>query len=481
MPSLYLNHSQDGLLRVSTCACALLLSFSGALQAKVVYVDGSLSSNCSSSNYSIAARKCSAADGLAYTTLASGMNALAAGDTLAIRGGTYRTPLIITKSGTSSAPIKIIAWNGENVVIDMSGMSGNGVDAVSRQWIEVSGLTVKNSSSYGIKGSGGANITLSDCEVSHSYHAGLVFENASNISVRNCAVHDNNRGGTSSWHEAVSFENVDTFKIVNSSVYDNGKEGIDAKYNSRNGTIAYNRVFGNNGPNIYIDAAHSIDVMGNVCYDTVSANKACIGLAVESTYNPNKYPTDDIRIINNVIWGSGAGVWVWVESPSEAWSVLSNLRIEYNTIVDNSLNNWGGIKFLNGTSSNFSGANTIMNNIIMGNSGYGITASNSGILTKFAVANNLFASGETSITTGSQAVFTATSPFVDRSGKDFHLVSGAAARGKGRAVPDVSTDIEGNARPSSATDVGAYQYAAGRNEGPIASPTNFRMSTIKGL
>ncbi len=387
------------------------------------------------------------------------MNAMKAGYTLAIRGGTYRTALVVTKSGTPTAPIRITAYNKESVVIDMSGTTWTDAIAVdAKQWIEISGLTTWNASEFGIWVNNSSNIKVSNCDVSYSQHGGVVFQSASNISVRDCAVHHNNQVGLSAAHEAITFENVDTFEVVNCDVYDNKEEGINAKYNSSNGIIAYNRSYRNNGPNIYIDAARSITVVGNMCYDTASSSKTCIGVSVESEWNPNHYPTKDLKIINNVIWGSGGGIWLWTESPNESWSVLSNVRIEYNTIVDNAKNSWGGILFMNGSSSNFSGTNTIRNNIIIGNGGYGIISSNGSILAKFAIANNLFQSGESSTTTGTGAVSTSTSPFVNRTGKNFKLASGAAARGMGLAISDVTTDIDGKARPSSATDVGAYQY-----------------------
>jgi hypothetical protein len=228
--------------------------------------------------------------------------------------------------------------------------------------------------------------------------------------------------------------------------------------------IAYNRTYRNGGPNIYIDAANTIDVIGNVCYDPISSQKACIGLSIESAYNPKHYQTYNIRIINNLISGSGAGIWFWTESPTETWAVYSNIRIEYNTIVDNNRSKWGGVYFLNGSSRNYSGNNTIKNNIIMGNGGSGIGVDSGqgyiNTLEKFTIANNLFQTGESSSSTGTGAVFTSVSPFIDRSGKNFKLTSGAAARGRGLAIPDVVTDIQGTRRPSSLTDAGAYEYGS---------------------
>jgi hypothetical protein len=442
-------------------------------EARVVYVDGGLSSSCSSNNYSVAARACNGSDGPAYTTFASAMGVLQAGDTLAIRGGTYRTPLLVTKSGTASAHILIAAHHNESVVLDLRGTSGSGIDVSSRQYVDVSGLIVQNAAVYGFKGADSSNITLSNCEMAYSAHGGVVIETGSNISVRSCKVHHSNNSGN--WHEGVSFENVTGFEIVDSEVYENNKEGIDAKYNSTGGTIAYNRSYRNNGPNIYIDAASSISVYGNVCYDARSNQKPCIALAIESTYNPNRYVTRDIRLYNNVMWGSAAGLIFWIETVA-SWARFDNIRIEYNTIVDNSTNNWGGIVVLNGGAQNFGTGNTIRNNIIMGNggnSGRGIR-DDFGVLQSFTIANNLFQSGESSAVQGSGAISTSSNPFVNRSSKDYHLVSGSPARGIGLAIPDIRIDLDKKPRPASSTDVGAYQYGSAA---PAPSPpTNLRIN-----
>ena len=49
------------------------------------YADGSLSSNCTSGNYSIANRNCTGSDGNAYKSLQDASNASAAGDTILVR------------------------------------------------------------------------------------------------------------------------------------------------------------------------------------------------------------------------------------------------------------------------------------------------------------------------------------------------------------------------------------------------------------
>src|SRR5262249_43873833 len=160
-------------------------------------------------------------------------------------------------------------------------------------------------------------------------------------------VHHNNQLGLTSMHEAISLQNVDRFQISNCQVHDNLKEGIVAKYGASSGTISGNLSYRNHGPNVYLDGAYSISVFDNICHDTASADKAGIGIAVESTYNTVKATSHDLSIYNNVIYGNGAGISFWLETGALSWARLYNIRIEYNTIADNNQNNWGGIYIMN--------------------------------------------------------------------------------------------------------------------------------------
>jgi hypothetical protein len=61
-----------------------------------------------------------AADGSAekpLATLQAGVDRLAPGDTLVIRGGTYRETVVFPRSGTAERPITVRPHSGEKVVI----------------------------------------------------------------------------------------------------------------------------------------------------------------------------------------------------------------------------------------------------------------------------------------------------------------------------------------------------------------------------
>jgi parallel beta-helix repeat protein len=470
-------------LRPGRAPFSLLVGFvftlCAPLHAETLFVDGSLPGNCSANRYSIVGRTCSGTDANGFSNFAAAFSVMQPGDTIAFRAGTYRTPMVINRSGTATAHFRFAAYNGENVTFDLAGVgsTASGIDVRSQRYLDFQGLKVVNAPLYGFRGGSNGDITIADSEFAYSYHSGIVFEGGSNISVTRSSIHHNNNGGT--WHEGITFQAVDGFSITESEVYENGKEGIDAKYGSKNGIIAGNNAYRNNGPNIYLDAASDIKVSGNACHDTRSVTKACIGLSIESQANPSHFPTRNILVYNNEIWGSGAGIWFWVEA-EESWAKFENVRIEYNTIIDNNTNSWGGIYFLNGAPMNYGAGNTIRNNIIVGNR-WGIHESR-GAISVFRVDHNLFQSGESSTTFGTNPVSTASTPFVDRAGHDYHLAPAAVARSVGVSIPDITIDIEGDPRPAINPDLGAFQDSTGGEDPPpdgllrLRPPANPRVS-----
>ena len=323
-------------------AFLVILSTATAAEARILYVDSVISSDCAASTYSFAYRSCKGTDGPAYTTASPAIAAMNPGDTVMIRGGVYINPIVIQKSGTAAAHLRITAATGEFVVIDIGATPGaiDGVDVRSQRYVDISGLVIRNAPDFGFIGDSSDHVTLTDSEVAFSGDGGVVFTNASNIIVSNCSVHHSNQKGTSSMMEAISLELVNTFQVTNCRVFDNGKEGIDSKYGSVNGTISGNSLYRNQGPHIYLDGTSFIAVFNNVAHDTTNASTDGIGVSVESTYNTVQAPSHDLLIYNNLIYGNGDGISFWIQTPGLAWARIYNVRIEYNTIADNNRENW---------------------------------------------------------------------------------------------------------------------------------------------
>lgn len=127
-------------------AILLVLQLSGMLsilvtaaEAVTIYADNALGGNCTSNNYSIAARNCSGSDGNAYTTIKGATDAVGYGagaganDIVEVRAGTYTPTAPIGgnasdefPSGTSwGAPFILRARSGELVTVKANGAERN--------------------------------------------------------------------------------------------------------------------------------------------------------------------------------------------------------------------------------------------------------------------------------------------------------------------------------------------------------------------
>ncbi len=92
--------------------------------AASLYVDSSLTGACTNGNYSISSRNCNGSDGDAYTSVQAALNAMSPGDTIYLRGGTYReNDINIPKSKNGTAWTagnfnKICSYPGEWAILD---------------------------------------------------------------------------------------------------------------------------------------------------------------------------------------------------------------------------------------------------------------------------------------------------------------------------------------------------------------------------
>ena len=443
----------------------LLAAFAPMVHSRPIYIDPSLQKNCRGMTYSIVSRSCSGSNGPAYKSFASVSGKLRPGDVVFFRAGIYTSPIVIRSNGSSPQHLRLQAYSAEPVVINLSGAasSASGIDVSGHRYVDISGLSVTNAPLYGFNAQNADNISLSNCEVSFSKNGGVIAVSSSHIYISGCRVHHNNQGGRSSMMEAVSLQNVDTFLVANSQVFQNGKEGIDSKYGSINGLITGNLSFQNAATNIYLDGTSNITVSRNVAYDVSSADKPGIGIGVESTYNTAKHPIANLEIADNIVYGNGAGITFWIEKGGLSWATISNVRIEYNTIADNVLNNWGGVVLSDGTQSNYGLGNVIQNNIFWNNTlngGAEAIRDDAQVCSRFLVKGNFFQRGEPSATFGTDYVISSDNPFTAEAIHDYHLAKSSPARGAGIPDAHVLVDFDGRVRSTSRTDIGAYENPA---------------------
>jgi len=248
-----------------------------------------------------------------FKTLAKGVSVVAPGDTLMV-SGTYNQPLVVSKSGTASAPINII---GSAAVLDMSGTQANGIK-ISGSYINISGFEVKGTTSHGVL-IGGKNIKFENSSVHHS-----VMENGSGT----CS-------GTGGWGSAVKVmvggENV---VVRGNSVYENCGEGIGIT-RGVNVLVESNTVRDNFSVNIYLD---------NSPYTTAQNNNvSCTGIYLRDGRRPSGIAIaeeeyagwgaqrHDNYVLNNYVTGCYDGISSW--QPEVVGGKLINAVISGNTVA----------------------------------------------------------------------------------------------------------------------------------------------------
>lgn len=261
------------------------------------------------------------------------------GDTVIVRTGTYYEKVSFPKSGRLDKSITLKAHTGEKPVIDGTGLSITGKEALvtisnvnyivfegfdvcnyksSTPWVNINGILVKE---------GSGNITVRKNKIyniehnvapadGRSGHGIEIIGNTSvamkNILVEDNEIHDCNTG----YSENLTINGyVDGFIIRRNKIYNTENIGIDAAggywansvpaFNyARNGVICDNELYNINmstGPlggygaiGIYIDGARNIIVERNKVHE---ADRG-IGIVSEN----DAYPTENCIVRNNFVY-----------------------------------------------------------------------------------------------------------------------------------------------------------------------------------
>ncbi len=154
---------------------------------------------------------------LPWKSLNYAFNKLVAGDILYVRGGTYTTMgsgnrgiKINGHNGTSSSPIKVLAYPGETPVLDCSGLSASSGDII--------GLELSNSSYWSIKGLDIKNVP--EPTSLNGPGPGCSISGCSNITFEQVNVHDCGNGFITYLGDYIYYKNCDSYQ--NADALNNG-------------------------------------------------------------------------------------------------------------------------------------------------------------------------------------------------------------------------------------------------------------------
>ncbi|NOU10112.1 MAG: right-handed parallel beta-helix repeat-containing protein [Nitrospira sp.] len=394
---------------ISACILASALLPTVAAQAATYYVatTGNNSSSGTSSQ--------------PWRTVAYAAAKMVAGDTTYVKGGVYSEGLVrFNKSGTSSAPIKLLNAPGAFPVISCKPPANGvypmvllsaGTGRVALGWITIEGFEVRN------------------C------HDGIKFKNLHNSTIRRNWIHHNRANGI--------FGNGTKIVIDRNKINDNaGSHGIYT--NGSYYTVTNNL--------IYANAKYGIQLNGSST----------------STYNSSLQPGPEYAnsynwtISNNTIaYGRAAsGMVVW-------GSTCNNARIENNIFYENGVSSTSagaqGINFISTTCKEI----VIRNNLAYA-SGSGATKFLGTGATKGV---HYTESGNISNTLKPNFV---NAPATLPSSPNFALTSGSPAIDNGLSLSSTKISYAGTTRPKlSAYDMGAYEYAGSSTA--LAAPTSLQV------
>ncbi|NGZ96206.1 MAG: hypothetical protein CV089_08780 [Nitrospira sp. WS110] len=372
-----------------------------------------------------------------FKTIAYAVGKMVAGDTTYVRGGVYSKPPAFHRSGTESAPIKLLNAPGESPVIDCGGVG-------------TEQLVISNKNGVG-------HITIEGFEIRNCYH-GMHLHNGYNLTISRNWIHDNKAQG----------------------ILGNGKNIlVDRNVISHNGSFAAcaaGKLFTNGGNTTHgtiCNKHHGIYTTGpnwvitnNLIYDnlaygiSVSAYKHCPqgGCYGNKVYADASYGgADNWLIANNVIAYQhyrGAIV-LWMGG-------TTNSKIINNIFYENSQKypSQNGIEF----SASPGGGHIISNNICYATAPGGTTCIEPGEESKYTASGNIV----NTVNPG----FVSAGPTLSGV-PNFKLRAGSPAIDKGQSLPQVTWDHAGGKRPfGAAFDIGAYEFGSLPDSGsPPPNPT----------
>ncbi|HEY0159189.1 MAG TPA: right-handed parallel beta-helix repeat-containing protein [Thermoanaerobaculia bacterium] len=410
-----------------------------------------------------------------FLTIQRGVDALAAGDRLLVRAGTYNeTVTIWYKSGTSSAPIYILPYNSEAVVIDGAGLTDQtAVVAIGRSsYVRFDAFEVKNGYESGVKIYAADNIKVRWCNVHDNQTFGfhvlspeswgqthdIVLEGNT---VRRNVLNNSDRDESSGWAQAIGTWWVEDIDILKNYVHENYGEGIDCLV-SDGCRIYENTVYDNFSVNIYLDNATNTLVNRNFIMtgrisnasDYYRGGGAACGICMANEDYTVQNPLNGITITNNIVNG---GWHVLQYSNGEHGGGLHNTLIANNTFYGGSAATANEMMYIQTPSPDVHDTTVIRNNIFYAKTGQAYAYAPSTNITYGY--NNWYNGTSNTHKSGSGDVFG--NPLlvsVGSSTKDnWKLTSTSPCINAGTTHSAVTTDFWGTAR-GTVHDIGAHEY-----------------------
>ena len=295
-------------------------------------------------------------------TIKKGISKLSAGYTLMVSAGTYyENDISLSKSGTSSNPIKIVA-NG-NVIINGSEKKRL-LKIQNTKYVEINGFTFQNLYAKDAKGiiihPSTENLSIINCKFidiktsnprGEDDGASAIFIDGSstkainNITIKNCTLTNISAG----WSEAISVDGnctnitITGVKLTSSGIKGNIGICICGNYGTcsnksldrpRNVIISNCYVSNCKSPydpgsayGIYVDGGANVTISNN----TVENCEGGIEIGAEEKNSKLTYETENVKVLNNTIKNCGIGAQIggW-----DGKAIVYNVLFDKNKLLN---------------------------------------------------------------------------------------------------------------------------------------------------
>lgn len=243
-----------------------------------------------------------------WRTIQRALNVLQPGQQALVHGGTYTQDLMMSRSGTASAPITVAAYPGETVVLHAASTSGNTYPVqITGAYFRLQGFVIENAlgtSDANVYLWGGANhIELSRNEIRYGQDQGVFADNTtSNLQFLDNRVHDNGWHHLAGQHQSHGFYiegSQDLF--ANNVVYDHAYGfGIQLYPANHDTVVVDNTIAASAHSSIIVGGSggvYNITIRNNILYPSGDTYGGDYGVQMSANC-----PTGPVTIDHNVIY-----------------------------------------------------------------------------------------------------------------------------------------------------------------------------------
>lgn len=253
-----------------------------------------------------------------YRTIAKALTRVKAGDRVFVRAGVYQELVRLTTSGTSAAPIRILAYPGETVTIDGAATPADtDLVTITGSHATLAGFVIRNAKRSGIAVWGAQATTLARNVIRDCRRGGIWVGHDSRTQSRGHVIEDNTvyrtclenaaRNWSGGWPRAIAVDMSDDTIVRRNRVRQNYGEGVGA-LSSYGVRILDNHVHDNFSVNIYLDNAPWTSVLGNRLFHTGDAEffrngKPALSVLIANEEAAYPLPSSNITVTHNTIAG----------------------------------------------------------------------------------------------------------------------------------------------------------------------------------